>query len=510
MKNKEKENLDASEQIVVDAIHVVEPTNVLATIKASQLIDVTSWREKQERLLEENPFFEIVDNKTYEAGKKHRTNIVKGRTELQNQDKLVASTFATIRKEVGSETAVLIEITQPLEDKWQKAVKDWEDRKEREKQAAKEAEELRIKTIKDKIDEIESACHEIIQKMVFSEIDFSKTKLFAFFTIDFDFEEYDILFEQVKSRVESALEIKVKSLTDSENQRLENIRLEEQNKEIKRLSDLQAARLTEIMPYVAFGEVIDLTKLSELEDKAYLGILSSKKSLFESDAREKKKAQEKLDAENLEKDRKVKEEKEKIFVIRKNRLAEIGLVLHEGVFMDSGSVCNIQEEIVFYSDAIDFETIIANAKLDIEKAKADAITQKLQSRVSILKDLGFKEDVGVEYPFQLLDKLFTNEEILADRDDAWFEGFIQDAHIHIKAADEQKSIEDAKKLKAENKARIKKYASDRKALHEFLDGLYFHNTAPELENEYSKEVLAKLIIDLSDLKQGWFNNIENI
>lgn len=507
MGNNKKENLKASEQIVIDAIHVVEPTNVLATIKASQLINASSWREKQEKLVAENTFFEIVDNKTYEAGKKHRTNIVKGRTELQAQDKLVASTFATIRKEVGSETAILIEITQPLEDKWQKAVKDWEDRKEREKQEAAKAEELRIKTIKDKIDEVESACHQIIQKMVFSEIDFSKTQLFAFFTIDFDFEEYDILFEQVKSRVESALDVKVKSLTDTENQRLANIRLEEQNKEIKRLSDLQASRLNEILPYVSFGEAVDLTKLSELEDEVYSGILASKKALFEADAKEKKKAQEKLDAENLEKEQKAKEEKEKIFEIRKNRLAEIGLVLHEGVFMDSSSVCNIQEGVVFNSDAIDFETYITDAKLDIEKAKADAISQKLQSRISILKDLGFREDVGVEYPFQLSDELFVNEENLATKDDAWFDEFVQKACEYIKAVDKQKSIEDAEKLKAENKARVKKYAADKKVLTEFVKSLGFKNDVPKLENDDMQRVLDNILLELENTRGFLLTNI---
>jgi len=98
-----------------EVVHEAEPINALSTIKASALIDVSSWKENQLKLVAENKFFEIVDNKTYEAGKKHRTNVVKGRTELQNQEKLVVSKFTAIRKEVGTETATLVDITLPLE-----------------------------------------------------------------------------------------------------------------------------------------------------------------------------------------------------------------------------------------------------------------------------------------------------------------------------------------------------------------------------------------------------------
>jgi hypothetical protein len=455
MKDKKQELNEKVEMVseaieVLEVIEALEPVSVLSTIKASALIDVSTWKEKQLKLVAENTFFEIIDNKTYELGKKHRTNVVKGRTELQNQDKLVASKFASIRKEVGAETSTLIEITQPLEDKWQEAVKAWEDRKAKEKKESEEAEALRVKTINDKIEEIETSCHEIIQKMTFSEIDLSKTQLFAFFTIEFDFEEYDILFEHVKSRVELALEQKINSLTVSENQRLDNIRLEAENAEVKRISELQSSRLTDIMPYVAFGQYVDLTKLSELTKDEWELVFDAKKALFDADAKEKQEAQEKLDAENLEKENKSKADKDAIFEIRKNRLSEIGFDTEKtisGFFIHPILFDGVDADALFNLDAIWFETIITDSKLAIEKAKSDA------------------EEVERQ-----------------------------------KAIDLQLAEEDAAKLKAENKARIKKYASDKKTLTEFVKSLEFRNAVPEVENEEIQVVLDKILWELENCK----------
>ena len=433
-----------------------EPINVLETIKVSALIDVSSWKEKQLKLVAENTFFEITDNKTYEAGKKHRTNVVKGRTELQNQDKLVASKFATIRKEVGTETATLIEITQPLEDKWQEEVKAWEERKARDKKEADDAEALRVKTINDKIDETETSCYEIIQKMIFSEIDFSKTQLFAFFTIDFDFEEYDILFDQAKSRIETALENKVNSLTASENQRLDNIRLEEESKELKRLADLQAERLTAIMPYVAFGQSVDLTKLSELTKGEWEIIFDAKKALFDADVKAKKEAQEKLDAENLERENKAKADKEKIFEIRVNRLAEIGIVDGGNFFENESKNVKIVKEAIFDLDAIDFETIITDAKLAIEKAKEE------QERADKQKAIDFK---------------------LAK--------------------------EDAERLKKENKARVKRLSVDKKVISESLE-VYFADLHLSTENAESLAFIITANTKIQALKTELLTELEKL
>jgi len=572
-----------------------EPINVLETIKVSALIDVSSWKEKQLKLVAENSFFEITDNKTYEAGKKHRTNVVKGRTELQNQDKLVASKFATIRKEVATETATLIDITQPLEDKWQKEVKAWEDRKAREKKEADDAEALRVKTINDKIDETETSCYEIIQKMTFSEIEFSKTQLFAFFTVEFDFEEYDILFDQAKSRVEVALENKVNSLTASENQRLDNIRLEEEAVELKRLADLQAERLTAIMPYVAFGQAVDLTKLSELTKGEWEVIFEAKKALFDASVLENKKIEDERIAKEEEEKEAVyairrkklleldmqysdehdtfyisndddyillkddvydytavefeetfeevksvfkeasdKIEKEKSFEIRKERLAEIGFFLTEEVFrhpdLSKGVIQGYSNDSILNADDIDFETIIGEAKKSIDEAKVKrevlAGREKALSEIGmVVQDFGINFKVGENEFFTVEKYQISNsteeqfENMLKLAKEAFFKyrssfiemfgyklneeksmfemkGFLPypiemallpmtdfdywltTVKAQVDDVNEKLSIADTERLKKENKARIAKYASDKKSLTEFVKSLEFRNAVP--------------------------------
>lgn len=420
----------------------------LEDLKVSNLPELQGWKEKQEKLVEENPYVEIIDNKSYEIACKSRTALLKGRTELEKQDKLIASKVASFRKEVKTETDILIAITLPSEEKQQEEVKRYEGIKAAAKAEEERLEALRISTINKKIDETETSCLQIIQQMTFGEIEFCKTQLFAFFTIDFDFEEYDILFEQVKSRVELALEQKVNSLTESENQRLENIRLEKENAEAKRISDLQASRLTEILPYVAFGDMVDLTNLSGLEESVYSEILEVKKALFEADAKYKKETQDKLDAENLERENKSKADKEKIFEIRKNRILEIYPNL------------DFSKEFVFYgktdrdilnADTIDFETIITDAKLAIEEAKLDAKEAEKQKE----KDL-------------------------------------------------ELSKSDAIKLKSENKARVKRLSGEKKIYKQVLIDnlnsfpLFFDSKENEIK-EFSIEASNRVVDLLNEL-----------
>lgn len=484
MNNKEKEVKEVE-------VHEAEPINVLSTIKASQLIDVSTWKEKQLKLVAENPFFKIIDSKTYEAGKKHRTNVVKGRTELQNQEKLVASTFATIRKEVGTETATLIEITQPLEDEWQSEVKSWEERKATEKKEAEDAENLRIKTITDKIDKFEADSYVIIQGMQYSEIISKTDELSKLDDTEFDFEEYDILYEQAKDRITVALESKIGSLTASENQRLDNVRLE-----------LQSNRLLEIMPYVAFGEPIDLTKLSEMTEDEYSLVFNTKKSLSETKSKE---AQEKEE-----------EEKEAIYVIREKRLLELGMQYsdeHDTFFIDAENEYILLKEDIRDFTAVEFEDTFEEVKTVFKEASDKVEKERVFGlRKNILSAIGFdveKTRSGFFIHPDLFDGI--DADALFNLDKEWFESKFNDAKLALekvksdakeaeaqKEKDLQLAKEDAERLKKENKARIKKYAGDKKALTEFVKSLEFRNAVPELQNEDMQPVLDKILLELEN------------
>ena len=272
------------------------------------------------------------------------------------------SAFEAYKKAYTTKLEELIEINESLEDKVNSKIKQQEQFVKEGKEEAQRIEVLRVQTIKDKIDEIEKSCYDIINQTSFDEVDFSKTKLVAFSEIDFDFEEYDILFEGIKSRVESAFESKISSLTILENQRLDNIRLEEENKEAKRVSDLQASRLTEIMPYVAFGEPIDLSRLHELEEDVFDGLLHTKESLFNLEVMRKDKEKELLDAENLAKETKARQEKDQIFEVRKKRLAEIGLNLIDYWFKDDSGEILVNQDVIYSKEALLFEEYLEGVK----------------------------------------------------------------------------------------------------------------------------------------------------
>lgn len=490
----------------------------LSDLKVSNLPELQGWKEKQEVLVKDNPYVEITDNKTYEVACKSRTALLKGRTELEKQDKLVASKLSTFRKDVKTETDNLIAITLPFEEKQQIEVKRYEEIKEAERQEKERIEQERITTIKSKIDSIETDCFGIIQKTTFSEIDFSKTQLFAFFTIDFDFEEFDILFEQVKSRVEVALEEKITSLTESENQRLENIRLEEESKELKRISDLQSLRLNEMLPYVAFGDVADLTKLSDIEESVYSELLASKKALFEADVKEKKEVQDKLDAENLERENKAKADKEKIFVIRERRLDSILFRICENVLINPALdiELNYTKNHILNCDAIDFESIFTeceNAKLEVEESlRQKAIDEEVfKKRKEIFESVSLlKEEITHIYSDKTGEISFEdlyNCEIVSDED---FNFVMDEVRTSVKIFNELQSKDDAERLKKENKARIKRLAVDKKVVSESIEACLFTDLNLETENKEISDFIENSNLRIQELKNELLTELEKL
>lgn len=76
----------------------------LEDLKVSNLPELQGWREKQEKLVAENPYVEIIDNKTYEIGLFEAEN---GWFESVNKDSLMNLEFVYNCDEIGFEEAVL-------------------------------------------------------------------------------------------------------------------------------------------------------------------------------------------------------------------------------------------------------------------------------------------------------------------------------------------------------------------------------------------------------------------
>lgn len=429
----------------------------LSDLKVSNLPELQGWKEKQEQLVLDNPYVEITDNKTYEVACKSRTALLKGRTELEKQDKLIASKLTAFRKDVKTETDTLIAITLPSEEKQQAEVKRYEGIKELERQERERIEQERIDTIKAKIDSIESESLAIIQKMTFQNIIPDTADIGSICKQEFDFEEYDILFEQTLARIETAIKDKVDDLNEREEQRIAREQAEEENRKLKAKQDLQSKRLNELLPFNGFGADVDMTSLSDLSEFDYNAILAEKTSLFDAKKIADKESQDKLDAEKLERENKTKADKEKIFEIRRNRFLELGVELSGEYFMNGsiGIVCDKRD--VFNADTIDFETIITDAKLAIEKAKEEHERAEQQ-----------------------------------------------------KAKDLELSKADAERLKKENKARVKRFIEDKKTLTVYIEEIQFDSLVPRLENEESKVLFDTLKVKLENFKNELLTELEKL
>lgn len=466
------------------------------------------------------------------------------------------SVFEAYKKTDKANLSELIEINKSLEDKVDDKIKLEDERKKKEKEDEKNAEALRVKTIQDKIEEFETKSYEIIQGMTYDGIISKSDQLGRMDDGEFDYAEYDIMFDQVKDRVTSALESKIASLTANENQRLENIRLEAENAEAKRLSDLQASRLTEIMPYVAFGAPIDLTKLSEMTDDEYQGNLSSKKGLFEADSKLKADAE----TERLEKE---EEEKEAVYEIRKKRLEEAGMIYsdeHNSFWTKLNPEFIILAHDIYHEGTLEFENTLVEVKgvIEREQRKIDLLAEREKALSDIgmqVLDFGINFKVGdnnyftvekkqieqsnseqfsailtqakesfvehrksfvtaLGYVHNPITKNFELEKFDSYSDDFldftpdFFKEKVVEIELHVKQRNDELSKADAEKLKAENKARVKKYAGDKKTLTALVNSVRFHHNAFSLENNESEETMNTFIIALEDFKKLWIDNVQ--
>lgn len=301
-----------------------ETTNVVSldTLNANNLPELQGWKDKQLKLVEENPYIDIEDNKTYEVAKQRRTALLKGRTSLEAQDKLIASKLTNFRKQVSSVTAELIEISKPHEEKQQEEVKRYEAVKEAEKAEKERLERERIEAIKNKISELENQSIQTVNSLGEEALEYFIVSKFKGMDTDFDFEEFDILYQQARTRVQEHCENKIKSLHEKKNQRLENERLAREKAEAD-------------------------AKLKAIQDQQV--------------------------KERLEREEKERKEKEIVFEVRKNRLIEIGFRFNEELqkffYDDKFITISKLKSTIFNTDVIDFENVLNDFKNSIQDAE---------------------------------------------------------------------------------------------------------------------------------------------
>ncbi len=354
---------------------------------------------------------------------------------IQNIEKNNISVFEAYKKTDKANLKSLIEINVSLEDKATSKLQAEEQRKREEKEAEAKAEELRVERIKTQIDNIETYCYEVIQKMNFENLKISTDIIEKTLNAENDFEEYDLLLDQVKERVAKQLLDKTNDITARENQRLENEAMKQE------IFQVRVNRLKE----VGFELFNDLFKSNEFDYSIVKAdIFNIDSGAFENVLLGIKESKEK--AEQIKRNAEIKKEKDEQFVIRKNRLAEIGLYFTNTKFVHAEECIELLKDYVYNATIFEFEQILLDSKKVISDAKA-----KYEA------DLKAKEEAN------------------------------------------KKAHADLKKKEAENKARVKRLAKDKATILKSFE-VYFSDLHLETENEETKHFISFANLQIKQLK----------
>lgn len=275
-----------------------------------------------ESVIKENPFVKIVDNKTYEEGKKSRTALRTCRTDLEKEEKALHNAVKKVLTEpIKNIYGTFKEKVTPLEDKQQEEVKAWEDIKEKERQEKLRIEEARKQKHRDNIELFFNLNKIIIEDLTFEnirhELVFSNDD--QEFTSE-SFEEFSDVFEAKVDVLTTMLKDKINTLQEKENIRLENERLENERKEnerkqnIRTLIDIFYSKWHELFTEMGFEDIKEVSlnfnsekpiDCAEFQDeyatkRASLVRMLEAKVNFLTQAENQRIQQEKLDQEKAE------------------------------------------------------------------------------------------------------------------------------------------------------------------------------------------------------------------
>lgn len=306
-----------------------------------------------ESVIKENPFVKIVDNKTYEEGKKSRTALRTCRTDLEKEEKALHNAVKKVLTEpIKNIYGTFKEKVTPLEDKQQEEVKAWEDVKEQERQEKLRIEEARKQKHRDNIELFFNLNKIIIEDLTFEnirhELVFSNDD--QEFTSE-SFEEFADVFEAKVDVLTTMLKDKINTLQEKENIRIENERLENERKEnerkqnIRTLIDVFYSKWHELFTEMGFEDIkevslnfnsekpIDCAEFQEeyATKRASLVRMLEAKTNFLTQAENQRIQQEKLDQEKLDLEQLNRdlEAKQKNLEEEKERQSEINSIVPE-------------------------------------------------------------------------------------------------------------------------------------------------------------------------------------
>ncbi len=200
------------------------------TLDIENLPEFKGIEQKQYELVTQNPYVAIVDNATYEQAKKARTALRKGRTDLQNGEKAIASKLQNFRNMVKDKTMKLIAITQNAEERQQSEIDRYETIKEQEREEKARKEKERINSIFSKIDLFKNQFTLKIQSVDLINVGNLLSEITEH---SIDVEEFDNDYEAVRSDLIDRLKSKNLQLEEAERLREQRAAAELERKRLE-------------------------------------------------------------------------------------------------------------------------------------------------------------------------------------------------------------------------------------------------------------------------------------
>lgn len=374
---------------------------------------------------------------------------------IQKIEKNNVSVFESYKKKDKSNLRELIDLNVALEDSVDHLIKMEEMRKEQEKEAIKFAEQERVAAIEKKIETFETDSYKIIQETNIQNVELHKTMLDGFINDGFDYAEYEIMFEQARARVQSYWDNKCSEVQEKEQQRLENEQMKKEIFEVRinRIKEIDSTVDVNVPNFTFYG--YSLKEISDASSAFFENMLSDAKDFIAKSEQAKRNAE-------------IIKQNDEQFLIRKNRLLEIGVVLNiENMFGVPGGVYVSSKELVYNSTITEFEQIIVDAK----KSIADAKEQK---------------QIAEQQRLEAIEK--------AEKQ---------------KAIDLELSKKDAERLKKQNADRVKRLANDKKIISESLE-TYFADLHLETNNQETKDFIQQANLEIQNLKSVLLTQLNNL
>lgn len=207
----------------------------IADFSVEKLAELSGKKEEQLKLVEENPFIEIIDTKTSDEANKRRTALRTGRTTLEKEQKdVITKIKQVITDPVKAEYEKLISITSPHEKKQQDEIDRYKAEKEAEKEAIAKAERERVQNIKN---EISGFVHK--NKVIIDNLKYEDSLSYELPVLEYDFQEFKSVYISEFEALKFLLKNKKEFLAKEEKNRLDAIEIKKQQDEAKRVQDIR-------------------------------------------------------------------------------------------------------------------------------------------------------------------------------------------------------------------------------------------------------------------------------